>query len=74
MLTSGVNHRFEVGTERRAVRSFRRAQRSRPTVPTSLRRRCWASCNTLTNAALDACLLAVRNVQIERQKHRRLAV
>jgi hypothetical protein len=44
--TNGVNHRFEVGTDRppsprlrqagRAIRSFRRAQRSRPTVPTLL--------------------------------------
>jgi hypothetical protein len=27
-LTNGVNHRFEVGTDRRAVRSYRRAQLS----------------------------------------------
>jgi hypothetical protein len=34
------------------------------TVPTLLKRMCWASSSTLTNAASNAYLLVVRNVQI----------
>ena len=38
------------------------------TVPTAVKRKCWASCNTLTSAALNSRWLAVRNAQIEASK------